>query len=174
MSLPFSAPPRCAALCSATFSYAGAIHAYGEALLLCPSERVSLQSVLLSNRAAAHLLSHDYEATIADCTASLALADTPKARLRRSTAYEKTGKPAEAIADLRSVIAAGHASREDSARLRRLEADKAASDERMKAEMLGKLKDLGNGLLGKIGMSLDNFKAVKDEHTGSYSISFQK
>ena len=41
-------------------------------------------------------------------------------------------------------------------------------------DMFGKLKDLGNSLLGKLGMSLDNFKAVKDPATGSYSISFQQ
>jgi tetratricopeptide (TPR) repeat protein len=41
-------------------------------------------------------------------------------------------------------------------------------------DMFGKLKDLGNSLLGKFGMSLDNFKAVKDPATGSYSISFQQ
>ena len=41
------------------------------------------------------------------------------------------------------------------------------------SEMFGKLKDLGNSLLGRFGMSLDNFKAVKDPATGSYSISFQ-
>lgn len=41
-------------------------------------------------------------------------------------------------------------------------------------EMLGKLKDLGNSLLGKFGLSVDNFKAVKDEKTGGYSISFQQ
>ena len=41
-------------------------------------------------------------------------------------------------------------------------------------EMFGKLKDLGNSLLGKFGMSLDNFKAVKDPQTGSYSISFNQ
>ena len=39
---------------------------------------------------------------------------------------------------------------------------------------IGKLKDLGNGLLGKFGMSLDNFNAVKDPNTGSYNISFQQ
>ena len=38
----------------------------------------------------------------------------------------------------------------------------------------GKLKDLGNTVLGKFGMSLDNFKAVKDPNTGSYSINFQQ
>ena len=40
--------------------------------------------------------------------------------------------------------------------------------------MLGKLKDLGNSVLGRFGMSLDNFKAEKDPNTGSYNISFQR
>ena len=38
----------------------------------------------------------------------------------------------------------------------------------------GKLKELGNSVLGKFGMSLDNFKAVQDPATGSYSINFQQ
>jgi hypothetical protein len=46
--------------------------------------------------------------------------------------------------------------------------------EKMKEEMLGKLKDLGNTILGKFGMSLDNFKAEKDPDTGSYSIKFSQ
>jgi hypothetical protein len=45
---------------------------------------------------------------------------------------------------------------------------------RSQEEMLGKLKDLGNTILGNFGLSLDNFKAVKDPQTGSYSISFQR
>jgi hypothetical protein len=44
----------------------------------------------------------------------------------------------------------------------------------LQEEMMGKLKELGNTILGKFGMSLDNFKAVKDPNTGSYSISFQQ
>ena len=56
----------------------------------------------------------------------------------------------------------------------RLEPIAAERQEKMKQEMLGKLKDLGNGLLGKFGMSLDNFKADKDPATGSYSIKFQR
>jgi hypothetical protein len=44
----------------------------------------------------------------------------------------------------------------------------------LQEEMMGKLKDLGNTILGKFGMSLDNFKAEKDPHTGGYSIRFQQ
>ena len=44
--------------------------------------------------------------------------------------------------------------------------------EKEKDEMLGKLKDLGNNILGKFGMSLDNFKMQKTE-SGGYTINFQ-
>ena len=40
--------------------------------------------------------------------------------------------------------------------------------------MLGKLKEVGNKILGKFGMSVDNFKMVQDPETGGYSIKFEK
>lgn len=68
----------------------------------------------------------------------------------------------------------------------------AAQREKEKEEMLSKLKDLGNTVLGKFGMSIDNFQAVKggsrlslrerarsrprsvaDPATGSYSINYK-
>jgi len=45
--------------------------------------------------------------------------------------------------------------------------------EKRKTEVMSGLKDLGNTLLGKFGMSLDNFKLQQNEG-GSYNISFQK
>jgi hypothetical protein len=43
--------------------------------------------------------------------------------------------------------------------------------EKLKTEAMGKLKDLGNTILGNFGMSLDNFKMVQDPTTGSWSVS---
>lgn len=49
----------------------------------------------------------------------------------------------------------------------------AAKDKEM-AEMMGKLKGLGNSLLSPFGLSTNNFNFVKDETTGNYSMNFSQ
>ena len=48
-----------------------------------------------------------------------------------------------------------------------------ARDKEM-GDMMGKLKELGNGILKPFGMSTEDFKMVKDEKTGGYSLSIGK
>ncbi|RYP04889.1 hypothetical protein DL764_004159 [Monosporascus ibericus] len=57
--------------------------------------------------------------------------------------------------------------------LRTLPPRTKAAQEKEMAEMWGKLKDLGNGILKPFGLSTDNFKMVKDEKSGGYSMNFQ-
>ncbi|KAK4159256.1 hypothetical protein QBC43DRAFT_131793 [Cladorrhinum sp. PSN259] len=46
-----------------------------------------------------------------------------------------------------------------------------AAQEKETAEMWGKLKDLGNGILKPFGLSTDSFNMVKDEKSGGYSLN---
>ncbi|KAI1332400.1 hypothetical protein F5Y16DRAFT_177090 [Xylariaceae sp. FL0255] len=60
------------------------------------------------------------------------------------------------------------------AQLRALPPRVKAAQEAEMAEMWGKLKDLGNGILKPFGLSTDNFNMVKDEKTGGYSMNFNQ
>ncbi|KAG8527644.1 uncharacterized protein KY384_007797 [Bacidia gigantensis] len=57
------------------------------------------------------------------------------------------------------------------AALRELPARVKEAQEREVGEMMGKLKELGNGILKPFGLSTDMFKMQKDEKTGGYSMS---
>jgi tetratricopeptide (TPR) repeat protein len=111
---------------------------------------------------------------IRDCSIAILLNPRyTKAYIRRATAYERCLDTEQALRD--AELAYGHdrsnrAVREQMERLKKMEEERL---EKLKTETLGKLKDLGNSLLSNFGLSLDNFNAVKDPNTGSYSINFQ-
>eukprot|EP01135_Chromosphaera_perkinsii_P008577 Nk52_evm19s1401 gene=Nk52_evmTU19s1401 len=129
------------------------------------------------NRAQCYLVLGDLDECIADCNESLLLDDKyAKVRLRRAVCYEKKDMLDEALLDYKVLkeMSNGKETRDLNLKIERLEKSIKERNEKLQAEMLGKLKDLGNSVLGKFGMSMDNFKVQKDESTGSYSVNFQR
>jgi len=133
------------------------------------------RAVFLCNRAAAALHLVRYEDAISDCSAALALdADYAKAYLRRATAHEALKQFAAAHDDYAALLRLDPTSVPARQALARCAPLADAERQRQKDEMLGKLKELGNSLLGRFGLSLDNFAAQQDPSTGSYSINFKQ
>ncbi|XP_015271336.1 PREDICTED: tetratricopeptide repeat protein 1 isoform X2 [Gekko japonicus] len=153
--------------------YEEAEDSYAKALKVCPACYSTDRSVLYSNRAAARMKQDKKEAAIGDCSKALELnPDYIKALLRRAELYEKTEKLDEALEDYKNVLEKDpsvHQAREASLRLPRQIEER---NEKLKKEMLGKLKDLGNFVLRPFGLSTDNFQMKQDSATGSYSINF--
>ncbi|ONK61642.1 uncharacterized protein A4U43_C08F32080 [Asparagus officinalis] len=148
-------------------------HALQIAAEVPSSEEV--QAICHANRGACFLKLGKYEDSIKECTKALELNPTyTKALLRRAEAHEKLDHLEEAIADMKKVTELDPSNDQARRAIRRLEPLAEEKREKMKEEMIGKLKEMGNSVLGRFGMSVDNFKAVKDPTTGSYSIQFQR
>lgn len=149
---------------------------YTEALRAVPRapEFDEHRAVYYGNRAACHLAMNRLEDALYDCDRSLECNPRyAKVVGRRAAVLEKLGKLDEAAADAEiwAQMDSSSAPRQLVARLKKAITER---DEKLKEEMMGKLKDMGNWVLGKFGLSMDNFKAVQDPKTGSYSISFQQ
>ena len=81
-----------------------------------------------------------------------------KAYLRRGEASLALEDFIAAKLDFQKVETLGTEVKVDLDKKRKAEEFSKVQEEKMKEEMLGKLKDLGNSVLGNFGMSLDNFK----------------
>ncbi|XP_010442273.1 PREDICTED: tetratricopeptide repeat protein 1-like [Camelina sativa] len=71
----------------------------------------------------------------------------------------------DAVTDLKKILELDPSSDHARKGIRRLEPLAAKKREKMKEEAITKLKEMGNSILGRFGMSVDNFKAVKDPNT---------
>lgn len=86
--------------------------------------------------------------------------------------YEETDKLDECLADFKKILEIEASNVEAKANIVRLTPIVEERNERMKAEMMGKLKDLGNMVLKPFGLSTNNFQMQQDPSTGSYSVNF--
>ncbi|NWI90829.1 TTC1 protein, partial [Pitta sordida] len=153
--------------------YGEAEDSYTKALQICPACFQKDRAVLFSNRAAAKMKQDKTEAALTDCTKAVELdPHYIRALLRRAELHEKTKKLDEALEDYKAVLEKDpsvHQAREACMRLPRQIEER---NEKLKKEMLGTLKDLGNLVLRPFGLSTENFQIKQDSSTGSYSINF--
>ncbi|XP_043076921.1 tetratricopeptide repeat protein 1 [Puntigrus tetrazona] len=153
--------------------HAEAEESYTSALKVCPVCFGKERSILFSNRAAARLHQDKKDSAISDCSKAIELnPNYVRAILRRAELYEKTDKLDEALEDYKSVLEKDPgipAAREACMRLPRQIEER---NEKLKEEMMSKLKDLGNMILRPFGLSTSNFQVNQDTNTGSYSINF--
>lgn len=94
--------------------------------------------------------------------------------LRRAKLFELDDKLDEALKDYKRVYELEPGQREACEAMIRLPPLIDERNERLKEEMLGKLKDLGNMILKPFGLSTSNFQMQKDPTSGSYSINFNQ
>jgi tetratricopeptide (TPR) repeat protein len=163
--------------------YAEARDSYTDAIISLESARAEnpedpnteLLANLYSNRAACFMYLEDAEQCQTDADRAIAL-KTPyaRARVRRAWALRKLDKKNDALTELKKAIEEDPALEEANRRdLRELQIEADQETERMKAEALGQLKDLGNKFLGLFGMSTDNFH-LQQNPDGGYNVQFKK
>ncbi len=139
---------------------------------LVPPKYREMQILLHSNLAACYLSVKAYERCITEATH--ALNRDPKhlkSLLRRAQASEELEKYEQAVTDLKVLHEINPSSQRVKKDLERVEKLRQDQQKAEMDKMLGQLKDLGNTLLGKFGLSLDNFNFQKDPNTGSYTMS---
>ncbi|XP_013888713.1 tetratricopeptide repeat protein 1 [Austrofundulus limnaeus] len=146
---------------------------YTEALALCPVCFSRERAVLFSNRAAARLHLELKDEAISDCSRAIDLdPDYLRALLRRAELYEQTDKLDEALEDYKKVLDKDPNHSEARHACMRLPKQIEERNEKLKEEMISKLKDLGNMILRPFGLSTNNFQVNQDTTSGSYSINF--
>ncbi|KAA8522818.1 hypothetical protein F0562_009241 [Nyssa sinensis] len=96
-----------------------------------------------------------YKDAIKECSKALELNPKyVKALVRRGDANEKLENFEEAIADMKKILELDESHVQAKRTIGRLEPLAAAKCEKMKEEMIGKLMEMGNSILGRFGMSV--------------------
>lgn len=155
--------------------YTKALEAYTEALRICPITCTQERSVLFSNRGATWARLEKNKLAVKDCTRATELNPTYlKPLLRRAQLYKELDNLDDSLKDYQRVLELDPSVGEARHACMTLPDQIKERNEKLQAEMIGKLKELGNLCLKPFGMSTDNFKLVKDDDSGGYKIHFQK
>ncbi|XP_059044839.1 tetratricopeptide repeat protein 1-like [Achroia grisella] len=155
--------------------YERSLDKYTEGLKICPLQSTKLRAVLYCNRSASKMKLERYKQAIKDCTKAIELDENyVKAYIRRAQSYEADDKLDESLADYKKILEFDPAHKEAIKATVRLPPLIEQKNEKLKTEMLGKLKDLGNMILKPFGLSTDNFQMEQDPESKGYKINFKQ
>lgn len=156
-------------------NYDKAIETYTQGIQTCPLAFDNDRAILYANRAAAKSKCDKKTSAIDDCTKAIEL--NPKylkAMLRRAQLYEQDDKLDEALEDYKKILEIDSSNWDAIDATTRLPPKIHERNEKLKVEMMGKLKDLGNMILKPFGLSTNNFQMDQDPTTGGYSVKFNQ
>lgn len=155
--------------------YEKSIDLYTEGLKICPVDYNTERSILYGNRGAAKIKLDLKESAIDDCSKSIEFnTNYIKPYIRRAKLYEETDKLDESLEDYKKVLELEPGNSEARDAILRLPPKINERNEKLKEEMMGKLKDLGNMFLKPFGLSTNNFQMEQNPSTGSYSVNFKQ
>ncbi|KAF8796079.1 tetratricopeptide repeat protein 1-like [Argiope bruennichi] len=160
--------------CFKNADYKEAVNLYTQALNTCPLKYQNDRSILYANRAAARISLDKKEEAVLDCNKAIELnPNYLKALIRRAQLHKKMDNLERALEDYQKIVELDRNNAEARAACATLPAEINEKNEKLKQEMFGKLKELGNICLKPFGLSTENFKVVQDPNSGGYSINFQ-
>ncbi|KAF7784479.1 hypothetical protein Agabi119p4_644 [Agaricus bisporus var. burnettii] len=140
----------------------------------------NLRSILNANIGACYVKLGEHKKAVEACTR--ALADDPKyvkALQRRAASndildtWTSLTSAQEDYNSLLELLPPGQETQEVQTKLRKLKPRLEVAQKKETTEMLGKLKTLGDSVLGNFGLSTDNFK-FEPNGQGGYSVNFQR
>lgn len=151
-----------------------ALEFYTQALKCCPIEFKKERSIFYSNRSICYLKMKENLKCINECTKSIELDPLfIKPLLRRAECNQIEDKLDDSLSDYKKLneLEPKYEYRQKCFELEELI---KVRNEKLKDEMMGKLKELGNMVLKPFGLSTNNFQFVQDPATGSYSVNFKQ
>lgn len=157
---------------------------YSDAIDQCPKVKRNTLATIYNNRALTALKLSHIEVAIQDASKCIRalndVEDSPskegllvKAYLRRASGFERNKEYRNALKDYQSILEYQPDHKTSLEAVKVLPAKAEQFEKEQTAEMMGKLKDLGNQFLGLFGMSLDGMN-MEQQPDGSYSVNMSQ
>ncbi|VDO78452.1 unnamed protein product [Soboliphyme baturini] len=155
--------------------YRQAAVTYTDGLRTCPPSFKDIRAVLYSNRAACFVKMEMLKEGLEDCSAAIELDPSYLKALRRRAQINESKEEwwDNALADYKLLLASDPGDKKAQNSVLSLPGMIEQRNERTKAEMIKKLKELGNRILKPFGLSTNNFK-MEQNPDGSYAVKMQR